>query len=515
VGEISKTVRVPLAVTLNVEQFSGTTVTQFSSFLKNAVVEQVGPEPDKKVFVRHRPAFSTNVENITAKVAGRGIFFWEDNSTLYYVNDDTVYRGNYTSVGTISSGTKKCYFTQVGLRLLLIDPENDEAWTIQTDHTLAQVTDSEFPTTLVDGVVTLNGRAYVMDAQGNIYNSALEDATAWDALDVLNAERQPDGGIYIGLHYDHVVAIGPRTIEFFQDAGNPVGSLLSRREDIFYNVGALSGESFWQIGDIIYFLGTEAKGSVNVYKLEAFQLDKVSDYGMNTYLTNLIYREAKGVFFSGFQAQGRTYLLVTPYNNVTPSYSDGYYTFAYSPETGFWHWFTTDLSAIGDSSSLTIVDWTLRSGASASLGRGITASGNVVSIYDVLGAEDLNDLDAYVVSGYWVTGYAVGDSAGNSVPIPVVIRTGPADGGTNKYKYGRVLSIAGDYTDASAPVTVKWSDTTALDANFTGTRTIDLNLKRHLTRLGRFVRRSHQLEYSGTSPIRLEALEIDTAVGDV
>ncbi len=514
-GEIAKTIRIPLAVDLNIEQFAGPSVTQFSSFMKNAVVEQVGPEPDTKLFARHRPAFTLVNDNSTMKVAGRGIFFWEDNSTLYYVNSDTVYRGDYTSVGTITASTKKCYFTQVGTRILLTDPANNQAWTITTAHALAQVTDVDFPSTLADGVVTLNGRAYVLDESGDIYGSDLDDGTNWQALTVINAERQPDGGIYIGPHYDHIVVFGSRTIEFFRDAGNPTGSPLSRREDVFYNVGAIAGEAIWQVGDAIYFLGTEAKGSVNVYKLEGFQLQKISSTGLNTYLTNLLYRAGKGVLFSGFQAQGKTYVLVTPYNTTTPSYSDGYYTFVHCPETGFWHWFTSDLSEVGDSTSLEIVDWTLRTGASNSLGRGITASGNIVSIYDVLGAVDLEDLASYVESDYWASGYAEADSSGATTPIPFVIRTGPQDGDTNKWKFGRALEIVRDFTDASTDLTVKWSDAASSDANFTGgNRTLDLSVKQKLSRLGRFIRRSHQVEYTNNQPIRLEAIELEVALGD-
>lgn len=514
-GEITKSIRIPLAVDLNIEQFAGPSVTQFSSFMKNAVVEQVGPEPDTKLFVRHRPAFTLVNDNNTAKVAGRGIFFWEDNATLYYVNSDTVYRGDYTSVGTITASTKKCYFTQVGTRILLTDPANNQAWTITTAHALAQVTDADFPATLADGAVTLNGRGYVLDEAGDIYGSNSDDGTSWEPLNVVNAERQPDGGIYIGPHYDHIVVFGPRTIEFFRDAGNPTGSVLTRRDDVFYNVGAISGESVWQVGDVIYFLGTEAKGSVNVYKLEGFQLEKISSTGLNTYLTNLLFRAGKGVLFSGFQAQGKTYLLLTPYNTTTPSYSDGYYTFAFCPETGFWHWFTTNLTYAGDSTSLDIVDWTLRTGSSNSLGRGITASGNVVSIYDVFGAADIADISAYVEGDYWVTGYAEGDPVAAATLIPFVVRTGPQDGGTNKYKFGRFLEISGDYSDATATATIVWSDTTSSDSSFTGgNRTISLSTKDRASRLGRFVRRSHQISYSDVYPIRLEALELDVAQGD-
>ncbi len=512
-GEVASNIRIPLAVNLNIEQFNDTAVTQFSSFLKNAVVEQVGPEPDMKNFVRERPAFSKVVTNVGAKVKGRGIFFWADNSTLYYVNDDTVYRGSYTSVGTITTGTKKCYFTQVGTRILITDPENADAYTLTTAHVLAAITDAEFPTTLAHGSVTLNGRGYVLDTSGFIYASDLEDPANWDSLNVLNAERQPDGGVYIGAHYDHIAVFGHNTIEFFQDAGNESGSPLRRREDVFYNIGAINGESIWQVGDIIYFLGTEAKGSVNVYKLEGFRLTKLSNYGMNTYLTNLLYRSAKAVLFSGFQAQGNTYLLVTPYD--TTSYSNGYYTFVFSPESGFWYWFGTSLTGVGDANSLEIVDWTIRTGTSPSLGRGITAAGHIVSIYDTLGAQDLVEGSEYVFSDYWVIGYADGDAADTSVAIPVTIRTGPQDGGTNKYKYGRFLELVGDYTTAAANITINWSDTTSLDAAYTGGgRIIDLSRKNKLSRLGRFISRSHQLTYSGTLPIRLTALELDVAKGD-
>lgn len=620
-------VHIPLTVNLGIESFAGTTINQFSSYMKNCVVEEVGPEPNNVRFARHRPAFITAETNsyasfgyqivdvggaitgatatglandateytasisvdgtpnaiavtgstaqtytdlisqinsdltgataslskgnirvssdssgasstiaITdtdlfstltdyssiltavggvasqAKTAGRGVYYWAATDTLYFVNDDSLFSDSYTHIEFISSGYKKVFFTEVGTSLFITDPENSEAWLLSSSDVLSAVTDAQFPSTLAYGIVTLNGRVYVMDEDGVIYDSDADDGSSWSALDFIEAERRPDGGLFIGPHHDDIVAIGPNTIEFFTDTANPTGSPLTRRQDIFYNVGGISGEAVWQVGDVIYFIGTEAKGSLSLFKLEKYELTKISSFGVNSYLTNLVYRSAKGVYLSGFQAQGNTYVLINPYDTDNSSYADVYYTFALDTKTGFLYWFSSTLGDLGDTTSLHIVDWTLRTGNSIALGRGITSEGSVVSILDSLGAYD-SSAGLYVESGYWVSGYAEGDTSDPSVNIPYKIRTGSEDFGSSNYKYPSDIQIRGDFPSTGTSISLSWSKTNTSDSAYISTRTLDISRRRRLKRLGRFVRISFDIDYSNIEPIRLEELEFNVAVG--
>jgi hypothetical protein len=458
---------------------------------------------------------STAVDGSAAPAvsAGRGIYFWEATDALYFVNDNTLFKESYEYVDFLSSGYKRVYFTEIGTTLFIADPENDEAWLLSTSDAVTQVTDADFPTELADGVVTLNGITYVLDPDGYIYASATEDGSDWNALDVLNAERSPDGGIFIGLHHDNIVVGGPRTIEFFSDTGNPVGSPLTRRNDVFYNVGMISGESICQVGDTIFFLGTEAKGSLALYKLENYQLTKISAYGANAYLTNLIYRNADGVYLTPIQAQGKTYVLINAYNVDNSSYEDVYYTFALDADTGMLYWFTSDLPGVGVTNGLQITDWTLRTGNSAALGRGITSTGTIISISDTLVAYD-SDASLYIDTDYWVDDYTEGDGETPAVNMPVKIRLGFTDHGTGIYKHPRSLEVLCEHPNTSVNLLISWSKTDSRDASFGTQRVLPLRRKSRIKRTGRYQRISYDIEYNDAEPLRLEALESFVALGE-
>lgn len=494
-ADVAKPIRVPLVTDLYVGLGGLDTVGaldgEYMAYMQNMVAEKT---PDGRMIARLRPTLDLEVDNTTAKAKGRGLFFWSSNTTLYIINDDTIYRDSYaTPVGTITTGTKKTYIDQIGSRLLITDPQNSQAWTIQTDHTLAQVTDADFPTTLAHGLTTLNGRAYVMDTSGTIYNSALEDATSWSPLDFISAERNPDGGVYIGKHHNHVVAFGSKSIEFFEDRANPTGSPLSRREDIFHNIGVLFGDGVWEVGDQIYFLGTDTSGSVALYVLENFQVSKLSSEGLGTVFHALIFHRGSSILVSGYHGDGKTIVNVHP-----RGYSASSDFFAYDTQTGLWSIFTSPVDGQGRAVfPLTVWNSAPSSFQSFPDPRGISSQGDV---YYVLSDESLEDFGELFLG------------------VPIVIRSGWVDGGTNKYKYCRALEVVGNFYE-SEDITIKYSDTDN-SKTFTSpvTRTLtsfNPAVKRKLTRWGRFVRRNWQISATVNSEIRLEALELEGALGDV
>jgi hypothetical protein len=466
--------RVPLAVDLTIENFSGSSITNFSSFIKNGIVEIQKSDPYDKVVVTCRPSFDVYEENDTGTEKGRGYIYWADNSAGYFVNDDTVYKNNYaTTVGTISSGSSKVYFYPVGADLVLIDPENDEGWTIDSGNTLTQITDADFPSDLVDGLVNLNDYAYVLSSDGTISNSANGDATTWGALDYITAERDKDSGIYLTKHHDNIVALGSKTCEFFYDNANATGSPLARRQDIFHNVGCVSGAGVWETGNIILFPGTTPEGGVGVYKLENFGLTKVSPPGLDVFLTNYLTREEGYLIGSGIPGQAKALYFLTAYKLVsgviTPSY-----TFIFDTTTGFWYLAGTNLAELGDSVSIPIISWSFALGSDVRLGEGILSNGNLITVYDDFLPVDRQSGSIYVLGGYVDADY-VEQAEEISVNQTLKIRTGHMDFGTTKYKYCNRLSIAGDYieeTAGSAPsadanqMIIRWSDSYSTDSSF-------------------------------------------------
>jgi hypothetical protein len=479
--------------------------------MTNAIVYDEGG----KLIVSQRPGIDIFEEADThiADARGRAISYWEANSALYIVNNDTIYKGSQSSElggagnGAITAGTEKCKFLVLDDKLILLDAANDQGWTITTGDVLAEITDVDFPPKqtpavgITHGGAVLNGYLYVLGENGVIFNSNISDATAWTAIDFVEAERDPDGGIYLAKHHDHLAVFGSRTIEFFYDNGNPVGSPLNRRQDVAYNIGCVSGTSVWEMGDVIFFVGVNTVGSIGVYVIENFAIRKISEGDFDAYLTQAIMKDGYEVLGSGNGAQGKLFYILTMY--LTPSDISPDISFAFDMTAGvLGEWETI----AGDQTKYPLVDWTIRTGDSIRSGEGIMTNGDLITINDNLTPLDTLLGDSYVASGYVASGYyKTSSDSGDSITLKS--RLGETDNGTTNTKYMGPLRAVGDKTATAQNLTVKFSDN---GAAFDSGRNLDLSAKQsQLNRNGSYERRNIEIEYSGTDHLRLEAIDVN------
>lgn len=448
--------------------------------------------------------------SLDQSVPGRAAYYWDAQAALYFVAGDTVYRGSYgTVIGTISDGTERCYFFALGPDLVLLDPQNGEGWTIDSGGSLSQITDGDFPPNqtpavpLAHGGAVLNGRLYVLGTDGVIYGSDLEDATSWDALNFVTAERDPDGGTYIGRHSDHVVVMGPRTIEVFYDAANATGSPLSRRQDVAYNMGCNSGESVWIDGDRIWFVGADPSGALGVYVMEGFRLRKVSTGALDSLLTTAITREGARAIGCGFAAHGH------PFYALTLAISNEELTLVYDDASKMWGLWDTRAA---DLRNFPLVSWTIRTSRLPRFGEGIMRNGALITISDTLIPQDGVRGVGYAEPdpGYFAEDY-VSEAGGSGSPISIAARTGIQDMGTDRAKFLSQLRVISDRTASPIVCAVRWADGRTDD--WSPMRVIDLSRQRALHRLGRFHRRNFEVIYAGPEQVRLEALELTATVG--
>ena len=68
--------------------------------------------------------------------------------------------------------------------------------------------------TTVPGIVYLDSYFFVMDTNAVIYNSALNDPTTWDALDIITAEKEPGAGVALAKSQSYVIALKEWSTEF-------------------------------------------------------------------------------------------------------------------------------------------------------------------------------------------------------------------------------------------------------------------------------------------------------------
>ncbi len=493
--------RLPVAADLHINAFAGAGITELDSGVTNGIVEKRG----EVVYLTQRPSIDISEDAGThiSDARGRGIFYWGDTSGLYIINNNKVYKGSQSNaIGTITAGTKKCKLLEIDDVLVLIDSENDQAFTISSGDVVAEITDTNFPpkqtpaVPLASGGAVLDNYLFVLGTNGTIYNSNLGDETTWGALDYLNAEREPDGGVYLGKHHDNIVAYGNTTVEFFYDAANTAGSPLSRRQDIAFNIGCASGESVWEEGDRAFFIGVNFSGALGVYTLEQFQPRKISTPSIDSFLTQAMVKDGFAVMGSGLSAQGHIFYILTIY--TTPSDIVPDITLVYDDTTALWgEWETS----INDITKFPLVAWTKRQDADR-YGEGVLVNGDIISLNDDLLPQDTLLASIYVDDGYIDDGY-ITESGAVGTSITMKSRTGMFDGGTTEYKYPTGLRVIAN--SMSQDVTVRWADEENV---FNAGYTLDLSTKDKLTRLGRFERRNFEVEYSGDASIKLEGVEV-------
>lgn len=484
------------AVNLEFKDFAGATITDRESGITNGYVDNSKGKP----VVTQRP--SININEVASSAKGRAIYFWDANNVLYILNDDTIYKNSYSGgVGTtITAGTEKCTFHQLNTLLILVDPQDNKAYTITTGDTVTAIGGS-FPSAIAHGGAILDGYFFIMDTDGVVWNSNLNDASTFSAGGSINAEREEDGGVYLGKHHDHLVALGERTTEFFYDNGNPTNSPLNRREDLSYTIGCADGHSVWEEGDTTVFVGSELSSGLHVYILKDFSLKVISDGSLDALLTQAIIRDNYEVFGTGFSANGHTFYVLTLH--TTPSSVVPEVTFIYDFNSNLWHEWETTLNSL---SNFPVIDWSIRAGQSIRSGTGIMANGDVVIINNGYNPQDTIGASVYVTPTTYVdTGY-ITDTGASGETFTMMIRFGQFDGDSNNNKFMHNLRPRMNKTSTSQTLTIKWSDDN--NDNFITGGTIETMYQYNdLQRCGRFYRRNIQLEYSGTEQIFIESLE--------
>jgi len=490
---------------LIIKGFSGATITRLEAGITNGMVDIVNGVG----VTTQRPSIDlfeqASVESLDAR--GRAIYFWDANNTLYYLNNDTILKG--TAAGalatTITAGTKRCKFLQLNANLILLNPDDNKGYYITTGDTVTQIT-SNFPSNIVPGGAILDGYLFVMDAAGTIYNSNLDDVTVFTVGDTINAEREEDGGVYLGKHHDHIVAFGERTIEFFYDNANATNSPLNRREDLSYTIGCADGYSVWDNGDQTVFMGTDLSNGIGIYMLDRFSVKKVSTNDIDLLLSQATTRDGYKVIGGGFTAQGHTFYTLTLH--TTPADAAPEATYVYDLTAKKWYIWET---SIGTQSNFPLVDFTIRAGTDARFGQGIMANGDVILINNDLTPQDTISASTYISSGYIDAGY-FSDSGAQGTAMKTKIRFGQFDGGENNNKFMSRLRPKMDQSANSQIITVRWSDNN--EDNFIEAGTFDSQYQYNaIRRCGQFYRRNIEIEFSSTEQIWVEALEVDVQVG--
>jgi hypothetical protein len=224
-------------------------------------------------------ASSSDVLRGTYYDVDQNAFYWAVGNKLYSVKPDSG-----TSIRTVatlntSSGLVGfCSFLDsVSSDRYILISDGTDLWVDDYVATsCARVTDADMPTPHEPSPVYVDGYVFLIDANtGDIYNSNLNDPTAWTAGDFINAEIHPDYAKRLVKMRNYIVVLGVSSVEYFYDAGIASGSPLQRNASAVRQVGYITG--LVTIGDITYFVGQDEKHNVGVYTIDQFEVKKVSN----------------------------------------------------------------------------------------------------------------------------------------------------------------------------------------------------------------------------------------------
>lgn len=225
-----------------------------------------------------------------------------------------------------------------------------------TKTPVAKILDSDFPSDIVGGFTDLDGFIFIMDEDGNIYNSDLNSITSWTAGNYIPTNTSPDVGVGCLRYKDLIVGCGSGTIEFFVNTGNGAFSPLTRVPNSTTRVGVASAESGQRpaaivFKDTLYFISSQTSGNVSAYKLNGTTPEKISSQFIDSILSST---PGSNIFVSAFEMGGKSIFLIS-LQITNPSSTK---SFAYSAEdktwvewTGDFWFFTSGKRAVGAGSS--------------------------------------------------------------------------------------------------------------------------------------------------------------------
>jgi hypothetical protein len=399
--------------------------------------------------------------------------------------------------------------------------------------TVTQITDTDYPSNTVRGCAFLDGRFFVMTPAGEIQQSALEDASSWAALEFIQSQIDPGRGVYLTKHKNYIFALKDHSAEFFYDAANETGSILSPVQNAALPIGCASDGSVQEMAGTIVWMGQSKNGfGRSIYRLSDTSPEKIS----TPQIDKLLDSDDLATVHSWSATVGSHAL----YGITLVSSS---ITLAFDATSQIWSFFTymtagsvgaiTAITALGVATSTAhgrsdgdivlitgsgdfdgwhvVTQVTANTFELQATGTAFSGSASaqyysesyfpVVSSVRANGRQYMQDESSGAI--YELSQDAYIDHVG---AIPMRVRTPKIDDGSSRVKTMPSVELVGDKVDATALVRYS-NDDYRTSSNF---RPIDLSLTRsRLHRLGAMNRRSFEILHVGNALVRLEAIELE------
>lgn len=468
---------------------------------------------DTRYSIHKREPWINTVRTVTGSVNTstnicRSTAFGEDYDTIFFAIGDTYYYYNYNGGTVTSYATNSTAFISsftsaidnsnarricaLGFGGILKTCLEDGSSVTSTDLSALSLLGSR-------GLVFIDGYLFAVNSGGDkIYNSAAGGVlTTWNATDFLNAEQYSDPVWWIDKHKNYLVAFGSQSIEFFYDAGNEVGSPLTRQESYSTRIGITEGapgKIVANIEDTLYFIGKSRQNNHSLYKIENFQVSEID----SQYMQNVFnFLSAADPTFSVHIDSVETVII----NNnpmircVFYDTAAAYYSMVYFPKEDIWWQMLTSADGSG----------TNFPGTQAQIGQCFVAD----TFEKPLILAKYPDKNGTAVR-FWEADQA------HATSCTAYFYTGVEDLGTNRWKHIARMDAIGDY--GNNVLTLSYNFTPNYDQTYTSAgsvtpSTIGYGSNISWYNLGAYRRGSFKLSMTGTDNAIHQAFEMEANVG--
>jgi hypothetical protein len=423
-----------------------------------------------------RPGMSEDRDYSPASNTGRGVYSWEGD--LYAIWGDKVYKAGSALTGTLAGSTGRCYFDETGgatPKLIIQDADAGELYSVTTGGTLANLSDTDVPTTQAPGVVVFDQYVCVMDSSvAQIWNSDAGDETTWGSTSFLTAETLADDGVRLARHANYLVAFGKKSIEFFFDENNATGSPFGRLEGTVSLIGCPEGATVQNIDDELLFVAESHHGGRYVAKLRGFTPEPVSSKVVEESLDKEGSNISNAYAFA-VRSMGHSFYVLTLPTTAAK-------TWVFDLTDGVWH------------------EWTYYNGSTESYFTGMASTTHAGEV--IIQDEDNGKTYVFDPAVY----------QDDTQTIKLLGITPLFDYDTMQNKFMSRLIVVGDEATATGNLSIQWTDDDYITYNTA--RTVDLaSSSPQLTRCGKFKRRAFKYAWENNLPLRLRAFEANVRMG--
>ena len=245
---------------------------------------------------------------------------------------DTLYPGQPISGTGIQAGTRIATVTSATAITTTIATTGTATVTITKTH-LAKIIDADFPTTIVGSFVDMDGYLFVMDGSANVWNSDLNSIYSWSASSFIPANIKSGAARGCAKRGNLLCALKSFSIEFFRNAGNPFGSVLSRADTQYVNFGVKGSKSraavVTELEGILYIIGNGQDGRTGIYEMRGTVPTHISTPFIDSLIPNT---SADYAYLSGNASQAQKILYLN--GGLSDSLYGGTGGIAFYPDWG-------------------------------------------------------------------------------------------------------------------------------------------------------------------------------------